>query len=164
MTELPHTHSCFVCGDINPIGLNLRFYTNGKIVRTEFSFRPEHIGFQQTVHGGLISTLLDEVMVWACAVATKRFAFCAELSTRFLKPVRPAIPLVGCGELAADRRGRIFEAKSELLDSNGALLATATGKYFPLKDADAAEMSRDLVGMSDWLSSSGTAPAEPPLT
>ncbi len=164
MTELPHTHSCFVCGDSNPIGLKLRFYTDGKVVQTKFSFRPEHVGFQQTIHGGLISTLLDEIMVWACAVSTKRFAFCAELATRFLKPVRPGIPLVCSGELAADRRGRIFEANSELRDSNEGLLATATGKYFPMKDADAAEMARDIVGLSDWLSTAGAVPNQSPLT
>ena len=32
MKELPHTHSCFVCGESNPIGLNLRFETDGGIV------------------------------------------------------------------------------------------------------------------------------------
>jgi hypothetical protein len=31
--------------------------------------------------------LLDEIMVWACAVQTKRFAFCAELNVRFLSRI-----------------------------------------------------------------------------
>src|SRR6185436_143631 len=89
MQVLPHTHSCFVCGESNPIGLKLRFETDGKCVRTRFVPKPEHVGFQQVVHGGILSTLLDEIMVWACAVQTKRFGFCAELSVRFLKPAEP---------------------------------------------------------------------------
>src|SRR5512133_3324230 len=85
MKELPHTHSCFVCGDANPNGLKLRFETDGKLVKARFVPRAEHAGFRQTVHGGLVATLLDEIMVWACAVQTRRFAFSAELVVRYLK-------------------------------------------------------------------------------
>src|SRR5882724_9570367 len=114
MKELPHTHSCFVCGESNPIGLKLRFETDGRIVQTRFVARPEHVGFRQTVHGGLIATLLDEIMVWACAVGTKRFAFCAVLNLRFQNPLRPGEEVLATAELVEDRRGKIFETKSEL--------------------------------------------------
>src|SRR6267142_925041 len=101
MLKLPHTKSCFVCGLHNPIGLKLDFETDGRIVQTRFAFRAEHAGFKQTVHGGLISTVLDEVMVWACGVQTKRFAYLAELTVRFLQSVRPGQELIATGELAA---------------------------------------------------------------
>ena len=100
MRALPHTYSCFVCGESNPIGLRLRFETDGRMVQTRFVPRPEHIGFKQTVHGGLIATLLDEAMVWACAVQTKRFAFCADLNVRFLNPVKPNIEALATDALA----------------------------------------------------------------
>jgi uncharacterized protein (TIGR00369 family) len=145
MKALPHTHSCFVCGEDNPIGLRLRFETDGRLVQTRFVPRPEHIGFKQTIHGGLIATLLDEIMVWACAVQTKRFAFCAELTIRFLKPARPNEELTATAELTANRRDRIFEAKAQLCNAQGLLLATSTGKYLPLKDELAADMASDFV-------------------
>src|ERR1041384_6100143 len=118
MKTLPHTHSCFVCGESNPIGLKLRFETDGNIVRTQFVPRPEHVGFRKTVHGGLIATVLDEIMVWACAVQTKRFAFCAELNVRFLSPLRQGQETIVIGELVADRK-RLFESKGEVRDSAG---------------------------------------------
>src|SRR5436309_2881661 len=71
MRTLPHTHSCFVCGESNVVGLNLRFETDGKVVHGRFTPRAEHVGFRDVVHGGIISTLLDEIMVWACVVQTK---------------------------------------------------------------------------------------------
>ena len=145
MKTLPHTHSCFVCGESNPIGLKLRFQTDGRIVQTRFVPRPEHVGFRQTVHGGLISTLLDEIMVWACAVQTKRFSFCAELNVRFQNPLRPGEAVLATAELVQNRRGRIFEAKGELRNNDGAILATATGKYLPINDELAAEMAQDFV-------------------
>jgi uncharacterized protein (TIGR00369 family) len=146
MKQLPHTHSCFVCGESNPIGLNLRFETDGHIVRTRFTPRPEHIGFKEVVHGGIIATLLDEIMVWACLAQTKRFAYCAEFTVRFLNPLQPGQETLATAELVANRRDRIFEAKAELHDGAGKLLATATGKYLPVKALELADMSTDLVG------------------
>lgn len=146
MKTLPHTHGCFVCGDSNPLGLNLRFETDGRIVRARFTPKPEYVGFRDTMHGGLIATLLDEIMVWACAVQTKRFAFCAEMTTRFALPVRPGEEILAEAELVANRRNRIFEAKGEVRNQAGQVLATATGKYIPVKTDDISAMVTDFVG------------------
>ncbi|HOX58432.1 MAG TPA: PaaI family thioesterase [Candidatus Paceibacterota bacterium] len=151
LKTLPHTRSCFVCGEANPAGLNLRFETDGRRVQTRFVPRAEHVGFRQTVHGGLIATLLDEIMVWACAVRTKRFAYCAELKVRFIRPVRPNEALVATGELVCNRRDKLFEAGAELRNKNGETLATATGKYFPVKQADLGQMVTDFVDDPGWL-------------
>jgi uncharacterized protein (TIGR00369 family) len=146
---LPHTHSCFVCGESNPLGLDLRFYTDGQIVRAEFRPRPEHVGFKQTVHGGLISTLLDEIMVWACAVSTRQFGVCAELTVRFQQPLRPGELAIATAELVSNRRNRVFEAKGELRDEAGNVLATGHGKYLPIKSTDLGEFLTDVVGDVD---------------
>src|SRR5258708_39647810 len=114
MRALPHTHGCFVCGESNPIGLKLRFETDGRTVQAPFILSPAHAGFRNVVQGGLIATVLDEVMVWACVVTTRRFAFCAEFSVRFLNPLRPDEEALVCGQLDENRRGRIFLAKAEL--------------------------------------------------
>ena len=152
MKELPHTHSCFVCGDANAIGLNLRFETDGNLVRTRFTPRPEHIGFKQVVHGGIIATLLDEIMVWACLAQSKRFAYCAEMTVRFVNPLRPGEETIATSELVTNRRGKIFEAKADLKDANGKIFATATGKYLPVKQMELADMATDLVGDPSQLS------------
>jgi uncharacterized protein (TIGR00369 family) len=151
MKVLPHTHSCFVCGESNSIGLNLRFQTDGKQVATRFTPRPGHIGFKQVVHGGILATVLDEIMVWACVVQTRRFAFCAEMKVRFLKPARPNEELAVQAELTANRRNKIYEAKAELRNPDGELVAAATGKYLPIKDASLREMAADFVGDPNWL-------------
>ena len=151
MKLLPHTRSCFVCGESNPAGLKLRFETDGRLVQTRFVPRAEHVGFRRTVHGGLTATLLDEIMVWACAVQTKRFAFCAELNVRFLNQVRPGEALVASGELVSNRRGKLFEAKAELRDKAGLVLATASGKYLPIKQAELADMVTDFVEDPGWV-------------
>jgi len=151
MQTLPHTRSCFVCGESNPAGLRLRFETDGRIVRTRFRPRTEHIGFKGIVHGGLIATILDEIMVWACVVQTRRFAFCAELNVRFVNSLAPGEEVIVTGEMAANRKERVFEAKASACNAAGLTLAEATGKYLPVKAEDLSEMATDFVGDADWL-------------
>ena len=146
MQELPHTKSCFVCGDANPIGLKLTFHTDGKVVETKFSPGSDHIGFRGTIHGGILATLLDEVMVWACAVQTKQWAYCAEFTVRFIQPASPGQMICATAELAENRRNKIFAAKGELRTDDGILLATASGKYLPLKPNLVPDMLGDLIG------------------
>ena len=151
MQELPHTHSCFVCGESNPQGLKLRFHTDGRVVETRFTPRPEHIGFKGVVHGGLLATVLDEIMVWACAVQTKRFAFCAELNVRFLNSLPPGQEVLLRSERVENRRNRIFETQAIAQTATGVVLAEATGKYIPIKPGHLPPMLGELVGDSGWL-------------
>jgi len=151
MPELPHTRSCFVCGENNPLGLKLRFSEQDGTVTATFVPRAEHAGFQNVTHGGVLATVLDEIMVWACAVATRRFAYCAEMTTRFHRPARPGEELRVSAELTANRRGRIFEARSEIRDPQGALVAEGAGKYFPIPTDHISGMLSDVVGDISWI-------------
>jgi len=151
MLKLPHTKSCFVCGLNNPIGLKLDLETDGQIVRARFTLRREHVGFRETIHGGLISTVLDEAMVWAVGVRTKRFAYCAELNVRFLQPARPLEEFVLVAELVDNRRNKLFQAKAELQSVQGAIHATATGKYLPIKEDKLTELLSDFAESTENL-------------
>ena len=146
MTPLPHTRSCFVCGEANAHGLRLRFTTDGQVVHSRFTPRAEHIGFKGVTHGGILATVLDEIMVWAVAVPTRRFAYCAELSVRFLHPAQPDVELLALGELVTNRRDKIFEAKGELRTADGQLVASATGKYLPIPADQVPAMLTELIG------------------
>ena len=128
----------------------MRFETDGKIVTAKFIPLPEYIGFKGVVHGGLIATVLDEIMVWACAVQTKRFAFCAEMNVRFLNPMSPGSEVTVIGELVSNRKERIFEAKGSARAADGTLLAESTGKYLPIK-GDTSQIVTDFVGDGGWL-------------
>lgn len=152
MQTLPHTRGCFVCGVANSHGLKLKFESDGKIVRSQFTPQAEHIGFKGVVHGGILSTLLDEIMVWACAVDAKRFAFCAELNVRFLRPAVPGESLTATAEMTSNRRDKLFEARGELRNPAGDVITIATGKYLPIKENAAGGMLDELIGDSGLIS------------
>src|SRR5262245_50445488 len=83
MQSLPRSRSCFCCGKDNPLGFGFELQSDGRVVEARLKFRREHVGFRQVVHGGLIATVLDEIMAWACGVGANTFAFCAEMSVRY---------------------------------------------------------------------------------
>ena len=132
MQQLPNTRGCFCCGMENPHGLQLLMFTDRRVVETRFSLRPQFVGFRNTIHGGITATVLDEMMAWACGVGAQTFAYCAELTVRYLQPIAPATELVARGELVENRR-RLLLCKAEVLDAAGTVLAEATGKYIPLR-------------------------------
>ncbi|HEY6572623.1 MAG TPA: PaaI family thioesterase, partial [Candidatus Eisenbacteria bacterium] len=79
---------CFCCGRENPIGLKLEFEeTPEGRMRTLWTPRKEHQGFKDIVHGGLVGTVLDEVMVRLLYLRGIH-AVTAGMETKLLKPVR----------------------------------------------------------------------------
>jgi len=114
--ELEDDGRCFACGVRNPIGLKLTFQTlPGERLRTEWTPRPEHQGFQDIVHGGLVSTVLDEVMIRLLYALGIR-AVTAELKTRFLKPLRAGRRYRFESWLVEDR-GRLVTVEAEGFDA-----------------------------------------------
>lgn len=134
MHSLSQTKSCFGCGRENSLGLNIQLETDGQVARARFFPRDEHAGFKGILHGGLLMTLLDEVMVWACGIQTKRLAYSAEITVRFLRPAFLGQEISGIGQMLSNKRNRLFETEGRLEDPAGEILATATGKYLPMPE------------------------------
>jgi uncharacterized protein (TIGR00369 family) len=151
MIDLPYSKSCFVCGSRNPIGLKLRFRTDGAIVQARFTPEAAHNGFINVTHGGLLATVLDEVMVWGCAVRTKKFSYCAEMTVRYVSPARPGTVIIAEGKLVENKRERIYLASGVLKGEDGSVICTSTGKYMPVKGGDLGMWMADFEGNPEQL-------------
>lgn len=55
-------NKCFVCGPGNPIGLRIEYRMQGDRCRAFFSPGQNHVGFENMVHGGIMYSVLDDVM------------------------------------------------------------------------------------------------------
>jgi uncharacterized protein (TIGR00369 family) len=151
MKELPHSKSCFVCGEENRFGLKLRFLSDGRIVEARFTPEAQHCGFVGVVHGGITATVLDEVMVWACAVREKKFCFSAEMTVRYLGPIAVGREVIAHGEMIENKRDRIFVAQGEIRTPEGSVLASSTAKYMPIRDLDPKLLLDDFRGTPEQL-------------
>ena len=128
---LPYTKNCFVCGAHNPHGLGLRFRQVGDEVHADFTPAAHHAGFRDLVHGGILSTALDEAMFWAAACRMKRFCLAAELYVRFVRKVAVGQKMLLVAKFEIDRR-RIWESSAELRDAAGNVCVGATCKQVPV--------------------------------
>jgi uncharacterized protein (TIGR00369 family) len=84
--KLEDDNYCFVCGEKNPYGLHLEFSLKKGKVSAEFIPRKTFQGYKDIVHGGIISTLIDEAMV-KTALLQGIPAITAEITIRFKNPL-----------------------------------------------------------------------------
>ncbi len=127
MKEVLKYSRCFVCGDKNDSGLKARFYYDGKQAVSEVSALEQFEGYRGIYHGGILSTLLDEVMIKSI-LALDRYAVTAEITVRFLQPVQTGdmIRLVG---RVTKSKGRVFLTEGTATGERGQVFAAANGKY-----------------------------------
>ena len=117
---------CFVCGPKNPIGLKLKFHFNGKTIKTEFISKKEHQGYLNIVHGGIISTLLDEAMV-KLALAMDIPVVTAQMDIRLRKPLNIGEKIIVEAEIL-NNTTKLLEAYAKAITMNNVLIADAKGK------------------------------------
>lgn len=129
---LPTYEKCYVCGQNHPKGLRIRFLA-GSDGQVQAQFHPDdsQTGYDDIVHGGVISALLDELLGWPIVLQTGRMCFTKELTVCFLRPVLAAGTYVASARPGTDR-GRYWEADGDLRDDKGKLYARANAKYFLL--------------------------------
>ena len=65
---------CFGCGPENPLGLGIRSYVEGDVVRATFKPQKHHQGFEGMMNGGIIGALLDCHMNWTAAWGLMKLA------------------------------------------------------------------------------------------
>ncbi|MHB0913270.1 MAG: PaaI family thioesterase [Armatimonadota bacterium] len=117
---------CFACGPANPIGLKLRFADEDGRYVARFTPRPEHQGYDDVTHGGILATMLDEAMA-KLAYEMGEFAVTAELQIRYRKPALVGEELTVSGWVISERR-RLIDAGAEVRNSRGELVAEAVGR------------------------------------
>ena len=144
--ELPHTRGCIVCGRDNPHGLHLHLHVEPQtgIVTCDFVPGPAHIGFEGIIHGGVLSTVLDEAMVWCATWAAKRFCVAGELNVRFRYSASVGQTLRIEARIVS-LRSRLIETEGLVRDESGKLLVDATGKYVPVTAARNLDVIATLV-------------------
>lgn len=114
---------CFVCGENNPGGLRLSFEIDKEkqTLRATFIGDPVFQGWDGIVHGGIISTLLDEAMAkLSCELGYNTVT--ATLEIRFKNPAPILEPLHIYGEITEVNK-RLVKAKAHVVKEDGTVLA-----------------------------------------
>ena len=123
---------CFVCGSRNPSGLRLCFAPDGDHA-VAACWRTDEVweGFRGVIHGGIVSTVLDEAMSKAVAAEGVPALTC-ELRVRLRHHVEPCEELQVRGWVV-DRRRRRITTEGTLKDRNGVERAHAWATFLALQ-------------------------------
>ena len=105
-------YNCFGCCPDNPIGLHLEFYEDGDYIVSKWNPQHNYQGWVNTMHGGILSTLIDEVCGWVLTIRAK-----------VTKQVRNLVYI-----------------NAEIVNSNGELCNEGDAIYFLMNQEKAKEM------------------------
>ena len=88
-TYLPNleTNRCFGCGPANPSGLKMQFYTDGNSIASWVSVPDRFTGWSNLVHGGILSTILDEIMGRSAIHILKKLPMTKSMTVEYFRPV-----------------------------------------------------------------------------
>jgi len=126
---------CFACGRANPIGLKLTFREEGDKYVTAFRAGPEHQGYDGIVHGGIISTLLDEIMARYPYVKGLN-TVTARLEVRYRNPTPIGQELRVTGWVTRER-GKMIELAGSVALPDGTITAEGKATVIAVKEVKA---------------------------
>jgi acyl-coenzyme A thioesterase PaaI-like protein len=120
---------CFACGTANPVGLKMRFYRIGNAVYSDILLAKNYEGWENMAHGGIISTILDEVMSWAIICFRKTLFVTRKMELKYVRPVPLNMSLRARGRVMDEDRGPLIKTRGELFDDAGRMLARSVGEF-----------------------------------
>lgn len=119
---------CFACGPDNPIGLKINFSLDDGICTADFTADENHVGYENTVHGGIIFSALDDVMANVLYLQNIK-AHTARCEIRYRKALEVGQPVSLRGWIENERK-RLIVLKGEVrLASDDSLVADCEASF-----------------------------------
>lgn len=119
---------CFACGPDNPIGLQIKFSLEEGICSGEFTAGENHVGYENTVHGGIIYSALDDVMANVLYLQNIK-AHTARCEIRYRKALQVGQAVTLKGWVESERR-RLIVLKGEVrLASDDSIVADCEASF-----------------------------------
>ena len=141
MEALPGYKECFVCGKENPFGLQITFFKDRKEVKAEFIPESKHQGFRGIVHGGILFSILDEIMGRTAIITKGVMTLTVEINIKYRKKAPTGKKIIFTAQMIKDL-GRMIEAQAQARLEDGTLLTEARGRFIVLPP----EMQKEVEG------------------
>jgi uncharacterized protein (TIGR00369 family) len=133
-------YNCFGCAPDNPIGLHMDFFEDGEQIISYWRPQEYYQGWVDTLHGGIISTLMDETAGWVVTRKLQTAGVTSSLNVKFLKPVKTTESQITIRALVKERRRNIISIHVTLENSHEEICAEADAVYFAFGEEKAREM------------------------
>jgi uncharacterized protein (TIGR00369 family) len=129
--------ACFGCGKNNAHGLQMQFLTDDQRVYSFVTVPSTMTGWDKAVHGGIVSTILDEIMGWSVIYLQKKIGVTKTITIDFIKSINSDERLTVVGAIQEVQSDRKIVATGEIYSREDVLCAKATGTFaaMPAKTA-----------------------------
>ena len=117
------------CGVDYLDGMEMRFFTDEKRVMSNFIIPESKHGWDDLVHGGITSTILDEVMAWSAVYFTAKLVFTKTMTIDYISPIHVETEVKVVGWIDRIRNPREAVISSAIYNDKNELCAKATGVY-----------------------------------
>lgn len=120
---------CFACGPDNPIGLQIPFSIDaaGRCTGT-FTPGENHVGYRNTVHGGIIYAALDDVMANVLYLQNRK-AHTARCEIRYRQALEVGQTIELSGWVHRERRRLVVLKGEARLAADGTLIADCEASF-----------------------------------
>jgi acyl-coenzyme A thioesterase PaaI-like protein len=123
-------YNCFGCSQHNPIGLKLKFREEGDFVLSDWVPGENYQGWMNVLHGGIQSTLMDEIASWLVMVKLETAGVTSKMEVRLLKTAHMNRAPFHLKAHLQEMQRNIAIVKVELFDDHGLLCADSLMHYF----------------------------------
>lgn len=123
---------CFCCGEKNPLNLKMTFRYENDLLLSEVIIPREYQGFANVAHGGIVGTVLDEMMVNYHLFKGEKVVT-AEYTVRLKAPC-PVNQKLYLSSRSIKQTSRLCYTSSEARLEDGTLIAEATATCMKIKD------------------------------
>lgn len=131
---------CFACSPHNPIGLKLQFYETEEGVESVWEPQLDYESYPGIIHGGIQSTMLDEIAAWTVYIKAKTSGVTSRLNVKFKKPALSTQKKITLrGKISKMQRHLVF-VETWLLDENDEVCAEGEAIYSTMPVEKAIEM------------------------
>jgi uncharacterized protein (TIGR00369 family) len=132
-------HSCFACGELNEHGLRLGLHAGADGCWTELTIDAAFQGWIGVAHGGILCTILDEVMAWS-VIGRGTWGVTARMTVDFKRPVPIGALLRAEGAVTESSR-RLFKTAGRIINAEtGDILASSEATYLAAPPERLAEL------------------------
>ena len=128
IANFPWDNTCFSRVEKNPIGLQLPLYYIDNHLYTRFKCLDHHLGWENVIHGGVISLICDDILGKHVVIAAKSFAVTRNLNIRYIKPTYSKVEHIFKTTIVRVSRTTVW-MKVDIYDEKGSLCAYADADF-----------------------------------
>lgn len=133
-------YNCFGCAPNNPFGLHMVFYEEGDYIVSSWQPGLNYQGWVDTMHGGVLSTLIDETCGWVVTRKMQTSGFTTSLSVKFRKAVSTNEPQLTIRANIVKQMRNLLFIHAEISNAQGELCVEGEATYFLMNEEKAKEM------------------------